>query len=50
VLDLLPKNGFIFNMLPQIQENQTENDNTNVIKINDKKVLRTFVPLPPPTQ
>lgn len=47
VLESLPENGSIFNKLPQIQEDQPEDDDTNDIEIDDEEVTRTFVP---PTQ
>src|SRR5581483_11805034 len=49
ILNSLPENGSIINMLPQIQDEQSEEEGEDVNDNEDKVVSRTFVPLLPPT-
>jgi ATP-dependent DNA helicase PIF1 len=54
ILESLPENGSVFNMLPQIHEKQTvdddANDNEHENEYENESISRTFVPLPPPTR
>ncbi len=49
ILDSLPENGSIFNMLPHIRDEQSEVDDLNDTENGDESISRTFVPLDPPT-
>ena len=49
ILDSLPENGSIFNMLPHIRDEQSEDDDLNDTENGDESISRTFVPLDPPT-
>src|SRR6266496_3812720 len=48
ILESLPKNRSIFNMLPQIPDEQSE-DSSNDIENEDETISRMFVPLLPLT-
>src|SRR5215212_2921579 len=50
ILQTLPENGSVFNILPHLQNDQSVDENTDDIENGDEAISRTFVPAPPPTQ